>query len=505
MRSVHKKFPSMVFVVLFAAALAGYAFAQGDATATPEPTVAPPTESESVEVAGYLGIYFDMADNGVLVTDVEKDSPAEAAGLEAGDVITAVDETAITAENVSDVIASYGVGDTVTLVVIRGEETLELQATLAARPESLTTMPMLSLSSRPMLGITLEESDAGPRITEVLEGSPAAEIGLQVGDTIKTVNGTSVTTVEEAVNAVRDHNASTEITLTVERDGETLEFSAVLRGLMRAFGRVPDDMRHFEMSPDGLFRSMVDGASFDYIVDEEAWEVTEIDESSALYESGLRLGDKITAVEGEKPTLGAFQMGRNFRFESDETVTVTVVRGEEMLDIEAPAVIVPALLVNAMFEMRGIPDPELFDFQIVPPMQGREGRGGRVVPQTPFGQTLGVRLGVAFIMLDEQSAADYGVTVTEGALVTAVEAVSPANNAGVQVNDVIVSVDGEVLSVQRTLRDVIAQKSPGDVITLTVIRGEETLEIPVTLGQPEQFSNTNLTPVIDPFAESSSL
>lgn len=505
MHNLSKRLAYVIVAVMIAAALGGYAFAQGDAAATPEPTVAPPAESESVATGGYLGIYYDIADAGVLVTNVEKDSPAESAGLQAGDVISAVNGAAVTGENISDVIASYTVGDVLTLAVMRGDEALELAVTLGARPESLTMMPMLSQFDRPMLGVTLEESDAGPRITEVLEGSPAAEIGLQVGDIIKTVNGVTVATVEEAVNAVRNHNTSTELTATVERDGETLEFSAVLRGMMRAFGRVPEGMHRFGMSSDGLFRSMVEGASFDYIADEEAWEVTEIEETSALYEAGLRLGDKITALEGQKPTLGAFQMGRDFRFGSDETVTLTVLRGEETLDIEAPSVIVPALLVNSMFEMRGIPDPELFEFQIVPPMQGREGRGGRIVPQTPFGQTLGVRLGVAFIMLDEQSAADYGVTVAEGALITAVETVSPANNAGVQINDVVVSVDGEALSVQRTLRDVIAQKSPGDVIVLTVIRGEETLEISVTLGQPEQFSNTRLTPVNNPFAESLSL
>jgi len=498
MRNLHKQLPYVVLAVMIAAALGGYALAQGDATATPEPTVAPPAESDSAVSAGYLGIYFDMADDGVLVTEIEPESPAEVAGLQAGDVITAVNGEAVTVDTIGTVIAAFGAGDAVTLTVTRGEETLKLQATLAVRPESLNVPPMMALPNRPMLGVTLEESDNGPRVTQVLEGSPAAEIGLLVGDVIKAVNGAAVTTVAEAVEAVRTQSANAQITLTVERDGETLEFSAVLRDVMGRFGE-----RRFEMSPDGLFRSMIDGVSFEYLNDEEAWKVIEIDEASAFFEAGLRVGDKITAIEGEKPTLGAFGMGRSFRFDSTETVTLTVVRGEETLDLEAPAVIVPALMVNAMFEMRGIPNPEFFDFRIVPP-QIPDGGNGRMFP-FPFGQPQGARLGVAFIMLDAQSAAEYGVTVTEGALITAVEEVSPANNAGLQVNDVIVSVDGEALNVQRTLRDAIATKSPGDVVVLSVVRGEETLEISVTLGQPEQFSRILPVPTPDPFADAPSL
>ncbi len=62
-------------------------------------------------------------------------SPAEAAGIKAGDIIESVNGTQIDANNdLANLIDQYSVGDTVTLVVNRGGQTLTLKLTLAERP-----------------------------------------------------------------------------------------------------------------------------------------------------------------------------------------------------------------------------------------------------------------------------------------------------------------------------------------------------------------------------------
>ncbi len=62
-------------------------------------------------------------------------SPAAAAGIKAGDIIESVDGTQVNADNdLGNLIDQYSVGDTVTLVVSRGTQTLTLKATLAERP-----------------------------------------------------------------------------------------------------------------------------------------------------------------------------------------------------------------------------------------------------------------------------------------------------------------------------------------------------------------------------------
>ncbi|HEY3363747.1 MAG TPA: trypsin-like peptidase domain-containing protein [Symbiobacteriaceae bacterium] len=87
-------------------------------------------------------------DAGVYVNSVTPDSPADVAGLvparvaqngtvrTMGDIITAMDGKAIKKpDDVYNFIAAKKVGDTITLTVLRGKETLTLKATLAARPK----------------------------------------------------------------------------------------------------------------------------------------------------------------------------------------------------------------------------------------------------------------------------------------------------------------------------------------------------------------------------------
>ncbi len=64
-------------------------------------------------------------------------SPAEAAGLQSGDVIVALDGTPITAEtDLSMLILPYGPGDTISLSVLRDGATIELDVTLGELPGS---------------------------------------------------------------------------------------------------------------------------------------------------------------------------------------------------------------------------------------------------------------------------------------------------------------------------------------------------------------------------------
>ena len=63
-------------------------------------------------------------------------SPAEEAGLRAGDVITELNGAPLGADtDLSMAILPYGAGDTITLTVLRGAQTLELDVTLGQLPD----------------------------------------------------------------------------------------------------------------------------------------------------------------------------------------------------------------------------------------------------------------------------------------------------------------------------------------------------------------------------------
>lgn len=82
---------------------------------------------------------YDVTE-GVFVCSVDPDSAADKAGLKLGDVITKMDDKTIS--SYEDLVAakkSYSAGDTVTLTVYRGGETIEVPLTFDAVPESAET------------------------------------------------------------------------------------------------------------------------------------------------------------------------------------------------------------------------------------------------------------------------------------------------------------------------------------------------------------------------------
>ena len=93
----------------------------------------------------WLGVYFVRASGGVTSAYVIADSPADHAGLQRGDVITAVDGTTIeTPADFRDAIQGKAIGDTVTLSIDRNGQAQDVSATLEARPEPLSpAIPLL--------------------------------------------------------------------------------------------------------------------------------------------------------------------------------------------------------------------------------------------------------------------------------------------------------------------------------------------------------------------------
>ena len=107
-----------------------------------------------------------------------------------------------------------------------------------------------------------------------------------------------------------------------------------------------------------------------------------------------------------------------------------------------------------------------------------------------------VTVGIEYTVLTPAIAEKAGIKETSGILVVIVKPGSPADKAGLRGGDKVVEVDGEQVLVggdvitsidripvagQEDVRKIMSGKSPGDVITLTVVRDGRTLEIPVVL------------------------
>jgi serine protease Do len=98
-------------------------------------------------------------------------------------------------------------------------------------------------------------------------------------------------------------------------------------------------------------------------------------------------------------------------------------------------------------------------------------------------------IGVYYVAIDPALAADQDLPVDHGALIARTdggEAIfpgSPAETAGLQAGDIIVGINGEQIDAATELSMLILPHSPGDTITLRVLRDNSVREVEVTLGE----------------------
>ncbi len=92
-------------------------------------------------------------------------------------------------------------------------------------------------------------------------------------------------------------------------------------------------------------------------------------------------------------------------------------------------------------------------------------------------------LGVYIQSLTEEFAEAYGIKEENGAVVSDVIAGSPAEKAGLQRGDVILTVNGEKVKNHQEFVSKIRQRLAGEKVTLGIIRQKEKSTVSVTLGE----------------------
>ena len=75
----------------------------------------------------------------------------------------------------------------------------------------------------------------------------------------------------------------------------------------------------------------------------------------------------------------------------------------------------------------------------------------------------------------------------DGVRINSVTAESPADNAGLRINDIILKIDDTVTNNRTELRAKLAKHEPGDRVTLTVLRGEKEMAIDLELAALNTF------------------
>ena len=181
---------------------------------------------------------------GVAISQVDPNSPGAKAGLQVGDVIVAVNGTPVTDENSFRIqIAGMPPGSKVELRIVRNGSELTVPVTLGENREyakalegggrnrgqggneggaasALAGVQVDNLSQDVQEKLRLPSHVTGVVVTDVDEGSAAAEAGLQEGDVIQLVNHRKVTTPAEFDAAVKAAGGHQLLLLVYKSDGQ---------------------------------------------------------------------------------------------------------------------------------------------------------------------------------------------------------------------------------------------------------------------------------------------
>lgn len=208
---------------------------------------------------GWLGVFIqeitpDIAESlglederGALVSSVHPEGPAEAGGMKAGDVVLSFDGKDIEdMRSLPRIVAETAIGKKVVVKVLRGGEietlTIELgeleqaeqagllsgRTTAPSKPHSFASLgfTVASLTDELREEYNIPDASSGEAlrgvvVTEVVQGSPAAERGMQAGDIIRRIGQKQVMSQSDLIDGVAEARRLKKSTflLLIRREG----------------------------------------------------------------------------------------------------------------------------------------------------------------------------------------------------------------------------------------------------------------------------------------------
>ena len=218
---------------------------------------------------------------GALIAEVEEESPAEKAGLRAGDIVVEFDgERVRSARHFSRLVQETPDGRAVRATVLRdgARQTLDVTPSIAenrwerdmilrvpeVEPEverGLRALPRhfafdfdwdaaapeVFASSRGRLGVRLQSlteqlaeffgAQEGVLVSSVEPDSPAAKAGLKAGDVITSINGRTVDSPRDVTQELRDRDEGGEVEIGILREKKSMTLKAAVPERRRSVTR----------------------------------------------------------------------------------------------------------------------------------------------------------------------------------------------------------------------------------------------------------------------------
>lgn len=173
---------------------------------------------------------------GVRVEKVMEGSVAEAAGLQPGDVVTAInDRPAYSPARLQHLVGDASGSSTV--MVTRDGEALQVKAAFA---EPQTGKALLGVRIQEMTDELKEafgtEGNSGVLISQVVSGSAAKQAGLKAGDVIVSLGQDDITSVQDVYNFIDGYSPGDSVDIAFVRDREKKTMQIALGGVPQTQG-----------------------------------------------------------------------------------------------------------------------------------------------------------------------------------------------------------------------------------------------------------------------------
>lgn len=305
----------------------------------------------------------------------------------------------------------------------------------------------------------------GALVSSVTPGGPAEVAGLAAGDILLALNGEKVDArffeqVPELYRRIAELPIGGIATLSIERRGEPREIVVTTREMERLRGE-RGEQRALGISVEELTGPLALARNLRV---REGLIVTGLrpGQAAATARPQVQVGDVLVAVDGQAvATLAALE--------------TRLSDARQRLDAAAKKAAGAAPGAGILLKLRR-GDQEILALVRLP--ETRTGRWGGELPRA--------WLGVLTQVLTPDLAAALGLPATSGYRVSEVYSWTNAERAGIEVGDLLVALDGAVLTASRPqdaddLRRTIEARRIGEELVLAVVRDGRRIEIPVQL------------------------
>ncbi len=320
------------------------------------------------------------------------------------------------------------------------------------------------------LGVRLQESDAGLVVSKLIPGSPAQQVGIEVGDYLVRLGAEPLKDLKHLRNLVGQHRAGDKVLFEIRRDEEILHFSV----LMAARGAIVDEL------PDTDLRSgssILDTAKSSASLLHKAVVTFFVDGRQAGYGPIIRSDGYLL---GKYSEIGYAEIELMVRLADGSEHEAKIVARDEETDIALVKIQAAELSVVAF---SGDSDTDNGSFALA--------IGPGAAPLA-----LGSISVKRFYDMPNDERAFFGVAgrappasmLTElelegGVLVVGFEAASPAAAQGVRIGDLITEINGVAVTSMGDVLDWVRRSVPKESkLALTIYREGEKKELEVRVG-----------------------